>query len=88
MTQQKASDLFGGGKNAFQKYESGEITPTKGISLPMKIVESDRKLINIIPELRKQIRQEPINLPQIIHHPLTFPRQDDDLLAKANKSSS
>lgn len=66
LTQRKASEWLGGGKNAFQKYESGDITPTMSVSLLMKIVESDRNLIGKIPELRNQIQQEPINLPEII----------------------
>jgi HTH-type transcriptional regulator/antitoxin MqsA len=39
LTQQQAGAIIGGGPNAFQKYEGGEVTVSKGISNLLRILE-------------------------------------------------
>ncbi len=39
LTQQQAGAIIGGGPNAFQKYESGEVTVSKGISNLLRVLE-------------------------------------------------
>jgi HTH-type transcriptional regulator/antitoxin MqsA len=39
LTQQQAAAIIGGGPNAFQKYESGEVTVSKGISNLLRVLE-------------------------------------------------
>lgn len=39
LTQQQAGMIIGGGPNAFQKYEAGEVTVSKGISNLLRVLE-------------------------------------------------
>ncbi|HQW57637.1 MAG TPA: type II toxin-antitoxin system MqsA family antitoxin [Gammaproteobacteria bacterium] len=39
LTQQQAAEIFGGGKNAFSRYESGEIKPSLPLSNLLKMFE-------------------------------------------------
>lgn len=39
LTQAEAAELFGGGPNAFSRYENGEIAPSKALSSLLKILE-------------------------------------------------
>lgn len=39
LTQQQAGAIIGGGPNAFQKYEAGEVTVSKGISNLLRVLE-------------------------------------------------
>ena len=40
LNQQKAGTLLGGGPNAFHKYESGEVLPSKAISNLLRVLEA------------------------------------------------
>lgn len=48
LTQRQAGEILGGGKNAFQKYESGEILPSKAISNLLKVLSINPKLMEVI----------------------------------------
>jgi len=48
LNQKQAGELFGGGKNAFSRYEQGEVAPPKSVSLLLSI-------INKHPELKSEI---------------------------------
>lgn len=39
LTQREAGDVIGGGPNAFQKYESGEVLLSKGMSNFLRVLE-------------------------------------------------
>lgn len=39
LTQQQAGAIIGGGPNAFQKYEAGEVSVSKGISNLLRVLE-------------------------------------------------
>ncbi len=45
LTQVKASTILGGGKKAFQKYESGEILPSRAISNLLKLLSLQPSLL-------------------------------------------
>lgn len=52
LTQQAAGNIIGGGPKAFQKYESGDLLPSKAISNLLKVLS---KIPNAIEVLRKPI---------------------------------
>ena len=51
LTQRQAGALIGGGPNAFQKYEAGDVTVSKGISNFLRMLERHPEEIE---ELKKQ----------------------------------
>jgi HTH-type transcriptional regulator / antitoxin MqsA len=51
LTQREAGTLIGGGPNAFQKYEQGTVTVSRGISNFLRVLERHPEEIE---ELRKQ----------------------------------
>ena len=51
LTQRQAGALIGGGPNAFQKYEAGDVTVSKGISNFLRVLERHPEEIE---ELKKQ----------------------------------
>jgi HTH-type transcriptional regulator/antitoxin MqsA len=51
LTQREAGTLIGGGPNAFQKYEQGTVTVSKGISNFLRVLERHPEEIE---ELKKQ----------------------------------
>lgn len=51
LNQTQAGDLFGGGKNAFSRYENGEVPPPKSISLLFSLLHKHQELV---PELMNQ----------------------------------
>jgi HTH-type transcriptional regulator/antitoxin MqsA len=51
LTQRQAGTLIGGGPNAFQKYEGGEVTVSKAISNFLRVLERHPEEIE---ELKKQ----------------------------------
>jgi HTH-type transcriptional regulator / antitoxin MqsA len=51
LTQREAGTLIGGGPNAFQKYEQGAVTVSKGISNFLRVLERHPEEIE---ELKKQ----------------------------------
>jgi HTH-type transcriptional regulator/antitoxin MqsA len=52
LTQRRAGALIGGGPNAFQKYEAGDVTVSKGISNFLRVLERHPEEIA---ELKKQV---------------------------------
>lgn len=51
LTQRQAGTLIGGGPNAFQKYEAGDVTVSKGISNFLRMLERHPEEVE---ELKKQ----------------------------------
>lgn len=49
LTQVQAGTLLGGGKKAFQKYESGEILPSRAISNLLRVLAAQPSLLMTIP---------------------------------------
>ena len=51
LTQEKASQIFGGGKRAFSKYERGEINQTKSTDLLMRLLNAGKITIEDIEKI-------------------------------------
>ena len=51
LTQKEAGEIFGGGPNAFSKYERGEIIQSKSTDILMKLVSSNKISIEDIKEV-------------------------------------
>ncbi len=49
LTQVQAGSILGGGKKAFQKYESGETLPSRAISNLLRILSKEPSLLEILP---------------------------------------
>ena len=48
LTQVQAGTILGGGKKAFQKYESGEILPSRAISNLLRVLAAQPSLLQTI----------------------------------------
>ena len=59
LTQKAAGELLGGGANAFQKYESGEVSPSQSMVNVLRLLASD-------PARVEELRLTEKNLPQPI----------------------
>jgi len=48
LTQGQAGELIGGGPRAFQKYEGGDLLPSKAVSSALVLLERDPKAIDVL----------------------------------------
>lgn len=48
LTQHQAGEVIGGGKRAFQKYESGEVIPSRAASNLLKVLNMQPALLSIL----------------------------------------
>ena len=48
LTQVQAGNILGGGKKAFQKYESGETLPCRAISNLLRVLSKEPSLLNVL----------------------------------------
>jgi len=48
LTQVQAGNILGGGKKAFQKYESGETLPSRAISNLLRVLSKEPSLLNVL----------------------------------------
>jgi HTH-type transcriptional regulator/antitoxin MqsA len=48
LTQEVAGLIIGGGPRAFQKYESGDLLPSRAISSALRLLEADPQAIEIL----------------------------------------
>lgn len=55
LTQEQAGVVLGGGKRAFQKYESGEATPSQAISILLRLLENDPKRLKEVVAFHKSM---------------------------------
>lgn len=46
LTQKQAAEIFGGGVNAFSRYERGEIRPIKAVNYLLRILDKHPELLN------------------------------------------
>ena len=63
LTQRQSSKIFGGGTNAFQKYESGENIPSVGMSLLFKFIGDHSEYLQSIATMREQFHNMPWEIP-------------------------
>lgn len=54
LNQQRAGTLLGGGPNAFHKYESGEVLPSKAISNLLRVLEAMPEGLKLLHENNSQ----------------------------------
>jgi HTH-type transcriptional regulator/antitoxin MqsA len=48
LSQEKAGELIGGGPRAFQKYESGDVLPSRAISNALRLLDHDPSALAIL----------------------------------------
>ena len=56
LTQKEAGLIIGGGRNAFQKYESGEVRVSKAITSALLLLEQNPEGLNLLKALKGQAR--------------------------------
>lgn len=63
LTQVRAGELIGGGPRAFQKYESGDVLPSRAVSSALMLLDHDPQALHVL-ELREQSAGiSPVNPP-------------------------
>ena len=65
LTQRQASEMFGGGRNAFQKYESGEVVPSVGMSLLLQLIGDHAEHLQSLSVMRERFYNMPLELPEM-----------------------
>ena len=50
LTQAQAGNILGGGKTAFQKYESGKTLPSRAISNLLRVLSAQPELMRVLPK--------------------------------------
>ncbi|MBF0622973.1 MAG: type II toxin-antitoxin system MqsA family antitoxin [Magnetococcales bacterium] len=63
LSKRKASLLIGGGHNAFQKYETGEVMPSKSTSSLIRLLGARPELISVLTSLQQPQQDKHIHLP-------------------------
>jgi HTH-type transcriptional regulator / antitoxin MqsA len=58
LTQAQAGELIGGGPRAFQKYETGDLLPSRAISSALALLDHDPSALNVL-KLRRGSSTEP-----------------------------
>ena len=58
LTQKQAGEIFGGGANAFSKYERGEIIQSKSTDVLMRLVKSKKITIEDIKKIEEKAKNE------------------------------
>jgi len=53
LTQVRAGELIGGGPRAFQKYEAGDLLPSRAVSSALMLLDHDPKALHVL-EVRDQ----------------------------------
>lgn len=48
LTQEAAGDLVGGGPRAFQKYETGDLVPSRAVSSALALLDHDPKALDVL----------------------------------------
>jgi HTH-type transcriptional regulator / antitoxin MqsA len=52
LSQEAAGELIGGGPRAFQKYETGDLLPSRAISSALTLLDHDPKALTVLEERR------------------------------------
>ena len=53
LTQTEAGQMIGGGPRAFQKYESGDLLPSRAISSALTLLDHDPKALTLLKKQKK-----------------------------------
>jgi HTH-type transcriptional regulator / antitoxin MqsA len=59
LTQQQAGELIGGGPRAFQKYETGDLLPSRAISSALTLLDHDPSALNVLQRRPESTTAEP-----------------------------
>jgi HTH-type transcriptional regulator/antitoxin MqsA len=59
LTQEQAGELIGGGPRAFQKYETGDLLPSRAISSALVLLDHDPAALNVLQARRGSATAEP-----------------------------
>jgi HTH-type transcriptional regulator/antitoxin MqsA len=62
LTQEQAGELIGGGPRAFQKYETGDLLPSRAISSALALLDHDPTALNVLEGRRRPSTAQ-------VHHP-------------------
>ena len=55
LTQEAAGKVIGGGPRAFQKYESGDLLPSKAITSALLLLDTDPSILFVLETRRKSV---------------------------------
>jgi len=65
LSQSEAGDVIGGGPRAFQKYEAGDLLPSKAISSALVLLDRDPKGLGVLEARRRRTRATVLAAPQL-----------------------
>jgi HTH-type transcriptional regulator/antitoxin MqsA len=65
LTQEQAGDLIGGGPRAFQKYETGDLLPSRAISSALALLDHDPTALDVLKGRRRPSTAEAHHPPQL-----------------------
>lgn len=54
LTQKHASEIIGGGPNAFQKYESGDVIVSRAMSNLLRLLDREPSLLKVIEDAKRR----------------------------------
>lgn len=54
LTQKRASEIIGGGPNAFQKYEAGDVVVSRAMSNLLRLLDRQPELLKVIEETQNR----------------------------------
>lgn len=63
LTQTEAGQMIGGGPRAFQKYESGDLLPSRAISSALTLLDHDPKALTVLQTRQTKAHALPHNTP-------------------------
>ena len=67
LTQEEAGELIGGGARAFQKYEAGDLLPSRGVGSALALLDRDPEGLSV---LHVRPHMIPSEKPASDHHAL------------------
>jgi HTH-type transcriptional regulator/antitoxin MqsA len=65
LTQTVAGEVIGGGPRAFQKYETGELLPSRAISSALRLLDRDPQALRVLSEPRATATPPPHPAPHV-----------------------
>jgi len=60
LTQKEAGTIIGGGPRAFQKYESGELLPSRAVVSALKLLDSNPKGLEVLRNSQETSHTSPV----------------------------
>jgi len=66
LTQEAAGEIIGGGPRAFQKYETGDLVPSRAVSSALALLDHDPKALAV---LKERQAKAPVRHAEVLSHP-------------------